>query len=71
MPKTKGQIEAEISDAFVKFEKEYMGRGPDETKTYIIEDMVVIRLQRVLTPAEQHLAKAGDDARGRTLIKQV
>ena len=71
MPKTKGQIEAEISEAFVKFEKEYMGRGPDETKTYIIEDMVVIRLQRVLTPAEQHLAKASDDAKGRTLIKQV
>ncbi len=71
MPKTKGQIEAEISEAFVKFEKEYMGRGPDETKTYILEDMVVIRLRRVLTPAEQQLAKAGDDARGRTLIKQV
>ncbi len=71
MSKTKGQIEAEISEAFIKFEKEYMGRGPDETKTYIIDDMVIIRLQRVLTPAEQQLTKAGDDARGRTLIKQV
>lgn len=71
MPKTKGQIEAEISEAFIKFEKEYMGRGPDETKTYIIDDLVVIRLRRVLTPAEQHLAKASDDPKGRTLIKQV
>jgi len=71
MTKSKGQIEADISEALIKFEKEYMGRGPDETKTHIIGDMVVIRLQRVLTPAEQQLAKASDDTRGRTLIKQV
>ena len=71
MPKSKGQIEADISEAMIKFEKEYMGRGPEETKTYIIDDMVVIRLRRVLTPAEQQLAEASDDARGRMLIKQV
>ncbi|MCF7973563.1 MAG: DUF2294 domain-containing protein [Phycisphaerae bacterium] len=71
MPKTRGQVEAQISEAIIKFEKEYMGRGPDETKTYIIEDMIVIRLQRVLTPAEQQLAKSNDTANGRTLIKQV
>jgi uncharacterized protein YbcI len=70
-PRTKGQIEAEISEALIKFEKEYMGRGPDETKTYIIDDLIVIRLQRVLTPAEQQLAKADGDVKGRSLIKQV
>jgi len=32
MDKTKGQIEAEISEAIIRFEKEYMGRGPLETK---------------------------------------
>ena len=69
--KTKGQIEAEISEAIIKFEKEYMGRGPDETKTYIVDDMIVIRLKRVLTPAEQQLAKATDDTKGRSLIKEV
>ncbi len=71
MAKSKGQIEAEISEALIKFEKEYMGRGPEETKTYIIGDMVVIRLQRVLTPAEQQLAEASDETTGRTLIKRV
>jgi len=71
MTKSKGQIEADISEALIKFEKEYMGRGTEETKTHIIGDMVVIRLNRVLTPAEQQLAKASDDTRGRTLIKQV
>jgi uncharacterized protein YbcI len=53
--KTKGQIEAEISEAVTGFEKEYMGRGPLETKTYIIEDMVIVRLKGVLTRAEYRL----------------
>jgi uncharacterized protein YbcI len=68
--KTKGQLEAEISEAIIRFEKEYMGRGPDETKSYIIDDMVLVRLRRVLTPAEKQLANS-EDATGRALIKQV
>ena len=69
--KTKGQVEAEISEAVIKFEKEYMGRGPDETKTYIIGDMILVRLRGVLTPAEKQLAKTDDNLKGRALIKQV
>ena len=70
--KTKGQTEAEISEAIIKFEKEYMGRGPDETRTYIIGDMVIVRLRGVLTPAEKQLAKSDDSLnKGRALIKQV
>ena len=71
MTKSKGQIEADISEALIKFEKEYMGRGPEQTRTYIIGDMIIVRLQRVLTPAEQQLAGAPYEMRGRTLIKQV
>ncbi len=69
--KTKGQLEAEISQAIIKFEREYMGRGPEETRTFVIEDMVVVRLRGVLTPAEKSLAKIDPSAHGRTLIKQV
>ncbi|HRX16550.1 MAG TPA: DUF2294 domain-containing protein [Spirochaetota bacterium] len=65
---TKGQIEAQISDTVIRFEKEYMGRGPIETKTTIIDDMVVVRLKGVLTPAEEKLAQNPD---GAGLIKQV
>ncbi len=65
---TKGQIEAQISNAFISFEKEHMGRGPLEAKTHIIQDIVMIRLKGVLTPAESHLAK---DDEGIQLIKQV
>ena len=68
MKKSKGQLEAEISTAVTKFEKEYIGRGPKESKSYIIEDLIVIRLKGVLTPAEEKLA-AEDD--GSQLIKQM
>ena len=71
MTMSKGQIEADISEALIKFEKEYMGRGPEETKTYIIDDIILIRLKRVLTPAEQQLAGTSDETTGRTLIKRV
>jgi uncharacterized protein YbcI len=69
--RTKGQIEAEISEAIIKFEKEYMGRGPLETKTYIIGDMVLVRLKGVLTQAEYQLANKAENTKGRDLIKQV
>lgn len=71
MEKTKGQIEAEITEAVIRFEKEYMGRGPVEAKTYIVDDMVLVRLKGVLSRAEQQLATTGDITRGRELIKQV
>ena len=71
MNKTKGQLEAEICDAVIKFEKEYMGRGPLETKSYIIDDMVLVRLKNVLTQAELKLADAADRRDGRELIKRI
>ncbi len=69
--KTKGQIESEICEAVTKFEKDYMGRGPLETKAYMIEDMVLVRLKKVLTPAELRLATHTDRKDGRELIKRV
>lgn len=66
--KTKGQQEALISEAIIKFEKEYMGRGPIETRTHIIKDIILIRLKGVLTPAEEQLAKSSE---GADLIKRT
>jgi uncharacterized protein YbcI len=71
MDKSRGQIEAEISEAIIKFEKEYLGRGPEETKTYVIDDVVLVRLRGVLTPAEKQLAKGDPEGKGRALIKQI
>jgi uncharacterized protein YbcI len=66
--KSVGQIEAAISEAVIKFEREYMGRGPIKTRTYLLEDLIVVRLEGVLTPAEQQLAK---DPQGVKLLKEV
>lgn len=71
MKKTKGELEAEICSAVIKFEKEYMGRGPLETKAYIIDDMVLVRLKNVLTKAELKLAESVDRKDGSELIKRV
>jgi uncharacterized protein YbcI len=69
--KTKGELEAELSQAVIRFKKEYMGRGPLAVRSYLIDDMALVRLQGVLTPAEQNLARVEEKHRGRDLIKQV
>ena len=66
----RSELEAEISRAMVRFEKECMGRGPTETRTYILGDMILIRLKGVLTQAEQKLASASTPRRTE-LIKQM
>lgn len=71
MKKTKRQLESEICEAVIKFEKEYMGRGPLETKAHILGDMVLVRLKNVLTQAELRLSEATDRKDGRELIKRV
>lgn len=69
--KSKGELEADVSQAVIRFKKEYMGRGPLAVRTYLIDDLVLVRLQGVLTPAEQKLALVEEKHRGRDLIKQV
>jgi uncharacterized protein YbcI len=66
--RTKGEIEAAISEAIVRFEIDYMGRGPKEARTHIIEDLILVRLKGMLTPAEQQLAKTLE---GVELIKKM
>lgn len=68
---TRGELETEISNAVIRFKREYMGRGPQEVRTFLVEDMAFVRLRGVLTPAEQRLAQVEDPHRGRDLIKQL
>jgi uncharacterized protein YbcI len=58
--RTKGEIEAAIRNAIIKFEQEFMGRGPEDVKAFILKDLVLIRLKGVLTPAERQLANNTD-----------
>jgi uncharacterized protein YbcI len=68
--KTKGELESEISQVIIRFEKEHLGRGPLETRSFIIEDMVLVRLKKVLLQAELKMAESATTDRGRYLIKQ-
>ena len=65
---TKGEIESAIRNAIIKFEQEFMGRGPEDVRAYIVRDLVVVRLKGVLTPAERQLAKT---AEGVDMVKRI
>jgi uncharacterized protein YbcI len=54
-----------------RFEQEFMGRGPKDIRAHLIGDLLVVRLQGVLTAAEQHLVKTLPVEKGRDLLKQV
>ena len=69
--KTAGEIEAAICQGMTRFAQECMGRGPKDVHTHLIGDLLVIRLQGVLTAAEQHLVKTLQAEKGRDLLKQV
>lgn len=66
--KTKGELEAAFTNAIVKFEKEYLGRGPVDARTTLINDVVLVRLRGVLTPAEEKLT---ENREGQVLVKEA
>lgn len=57
-----------IRQAVIKFEQDFMGRGPTDVKAFIIRDMVVVRLKGVLTQAERQLVKNAD---GVEMVKRM
>src|SRR5947208_8701622 len=69
--KTQGEIEAAICQGISRFEQDYMGRGPKHVHAHLIGDLLVVRLQGVLTAAEQHLVQSLPAEKGRDLLKQV
>jgi uncharacterized protein YbcI len=69
--KSQGEIEAAICEGMNRFEQEYMGRGPKFIHAHLIGDLVVVRLEGVLTAAEQQLVKSLAAEKGRDLLKQV
>ena len=68
--KTQGEMEAAICAGIGLFEQDMRGRGPKNIHAHVLGDFVVVRLQGLLTPGEQHLARIPSE-RGRDLLKQV
>jgi uncharacterized protein YbcI len=54
-----GDVRTAISDGLVALLKEYYGRGPERTKTYVSDDLVVCLLRGGFTRVEQTLFEGG------------
>jgi len=74
MFKSQGEIEAAVCDGISRFQQEYMGRGPRDIHTHLIENRLFVHLQGVLTAAEQRLIESHENGngngRGAELLKQ-
>ncbi len=62
-----GDVRTQISDGLVSLLKDYYGRGPERTKTYVADDLVVCVLRGGFTRVEQTLFEGG---RGDDVIRQ-
>ncbi|MFM8434178.1 MAG: DUF2294 domain-containing protein [Planctomycetia bacterium] len=71
--RSQGEIEAAVCDVIARFQQEYMGRGPRDIHTHLIENKLFVHLQGVLTAAEQRLIEshASGNGRGAELLKQL
>jgi uncharacterized protein YbcI len=61
-------LEKHISEAVTAFWRDLVGRGPEDVRTFVLQDMVIVRMKGSLTTEERHLAHSD---RGRQLIKQM
>lgn len=65
---TKGQIEDTLTKKAIKFYFDSLGVGPTNAKTYIIEDMIIIRMKGNLLPIEKKLLQ---NVKGVELVKNL
>ena len=54
-----GDVRTAISDGLVALLKEFYGRGPEQAKTYVNDDLVVCLLRGGFTRVEQTLLEGG------------
>lgn len=54
-----GPLVAALSNEFVRLFRTYYGRGPTQTRTVYIDDMIVCRMSDPFTTAEQTMIEIG------------
>jgi uncharacterized protein YbcI len=64
-----GEAGSRLCEAVIRFEKETVGRGPEEVKAYLVDDMIVLRERGILTRAEKSLLGQGEGSGGRELVR--
>ncbi len=68
---TQAESEAAICEGIIRFQEDYLGWGAKQIRVHLIKDLLVVRLQGVLTVAERQLVKSLSPEKGRDLIKQT
>ena len=54
-----GPLVAALSNEFVRLFRTYYGRGPTQTRTTFVDDMIVCRMSDPFTTAEQTMIEIG------------
>jgi uncharacterized protein YbcI len=62
-----GDVRTAVSDGLVALLKEFYGRGPERTRTYVSDDLVVCLMRGGFTRVEQKLI---DEGRGELVRRQ-
>jgi uncharacterized protein YbcI len=71
--RSRGEIEAAVCGAVARFQQDYLGRGPRDIQTRLIDATLIVHLRGVLSVAEQRLLDGPGEigGRGADLVKQL
>ena len=70
---TGGPLVAALSNEFVRLFRTHYGRGPTQTRTVIVEDMIICRMTDPFTTAERTMIDLGhydDVSRLRSVVQE-
>ncbi len=56
-----GDMLARISDEMVSAKKQFFGKGPEQAKSYMLDDLLITVMRGGLTTAEQTMLKFGKE----------
>ena len=54
-----GDMLARLSDEMVRAKKQFFGKGPEQAKSYMLDDLLVVVMRGGLTTAEQTMLRFG------------
>ena len=63
--------ETDLKQALIQFFKEVIGRGPEDTRAWLLPDMVLFRCRKVLLPYELGLLQLAECESNCRLVKQM
>jgi uncharacterized protein YbcI len=64
---SRAELETRVRDLVIRFQKEFLGRGPKLTRAFLVGEHVLIVARLSLTPAEEALG----DGDGAEMVRQM